>query len=74
MVELGYGDINRSRHQRYSIKKVLLKILQNSLEKTCVRVSVLISYMADTRNLIKKDTFTQAFSCEFCEIFKNTFL
>ena len=24
-------------------------------------------------NLIKKETLTQVFSCEFCEIFKNTF-
>ena len=24
-------------------------------------------------NFIKKDTLTQVFSCEFCEIFKNTF-
>ena len=25
-------------------------------------------------NFIKKKTLTQVFSCEFCEIFKNTFL
>ena len=25
-------------------------------------------------NFIKKDTLAQVFSCEFCEIFKNTFL
>ena len=24
-------------------------------------------------NFIKKDTLAQVFSCEFCEIFKNTF-
>ena len=24
-------------------------------------------------NFIKKETVTQVFSCEFCEIFKNTF-
>ena len=25
-------------------------------------------------NFIKKETLAQVFSCEFCEIFKNTFL
>ena len=25
-------------------------------------------------NFIKKETLTQVFSCQFCEIFKNTFL
>ena len=25
-------------------------------------------------NFIKKETLVQEFSCEFCEIFKNTFL
>ena len=25
-------------------------------------------------NFIKKETLTQVFSCEFCTIFKNTFL
>ena len=25
-------------------------------------------------NFIKKETLTQVFSCEFCKIFKNTFL
>ena len=24
-------------------------------------------------NFIKKETLTQVFSCEFCEIYKNTF-
>ena len=32
----------RNSHQRCSIKKVLLKISQNSLENACVRVSFLI--------------------------------
>ena len=45
-------------------KRALLKISQNSQEKTCVGVSFLI-------NFIKKETPTQIFSCEFCEIFKN---
>ena len=52
----------RSSHQRCSIKKGVLRILQNSQENTCVRV-----------NFIKKETLAQVFSCEFCKISKNTF-
>ena len=51
----------RSSHWRCSVKKVFLKILQNSQENT-----------GDTCNFIKKETLAQVFSCEFCEIFKNT--
>ena len=29
--------------------------------------------MPEACNFIKKDTLAQVFSCEFCEIFKNTF-
>ena len=43
--------------QRCSVKKVFLEISQNS--QAC--------------NLIKKETLAQVFSCEFCEISKNTF-
>ena len=47
-------------------KKVFLEISQNSQENTCARVSFLIKF-------IKKETLAQVFSCEFCEISKNTF-
>ena len=49
------------------------EILQNSKENTCNRVSFLIKLQGSACNFIKKDTLTQVFSCEFCEIFKNTF-
>ena len=52
-------------------KKVFLEISQNSQENTCARISFLIKLQAC--NFIKKETLTQVFSCEFCEIFKNTF-
>ena len=42
---------------------MFLEILQNSQENTCARVSF----------FIKKETLAQVFSCEFCEISKNTF-
>ena len=45
--------------QRCSVKKVFLEISQNPQENTCARVSFLIKL--------------QVFSCEFCEISKDTF-
>ena len=51
---------------RSSRPKVFLEILQNSQEKTCARVSFLIKLQASCLAL-------QVFSCEFCEISKNTF-
>ena len=52
--------------RRCSIKKVFLKISQNSKENTCARVSFL-------KKSIKKETLAQVFSYKFCEITKNTF-
>ena len=61
-----------------SAKKVFLEILQNSPENTCARVSFLIKLQArgprpEACNFIKKETLAQVFSCELCEISKNTF-
>ena len=53
-------------------QKVFLEILQNSLENTCARVSFLIKLQALACNDNKKETLV--FSCEFCKMFKNTFL
>ena len=53
--------------RRCFVKKLFLKISQNSQESTCARVSFLAC------NFIKKEALTQVFPCEFCEIFKNTF-
>ena len=47
------------------LKKVFLEISQNSQENTCARVSFYLN--------CKKETLAQVFSCEFCEISKNTF-
>ena len=58
---------------RCSVKKVFLEVLQNSKENTCARSSFLIKLQALACNFIKKETLTQVFSCEFCEISKNTF-
>ena len=59
--------------QRCSVKKLFLKISQNSQENTCARVSFLIKLQAQACNFIIKETLAQVFSCEFCEISQNTF-
>ena len=53
-----------SSHQMCSLKKVFLKISQNSQENNCDKDCFLIKLQA---------TLAQVFSYEFCEIFKNTF-
>ena len=62
---------------RCSVKKMFLKILQNSHEALASKPFFLRRPATLIRpgacNLIRIDTLTQVFSCEFCEIFKNTF-
>ena len=50
------------------LKKVFLKISQNSQENNCARHS----FRPQTSNFIKIEIRAQVFSCEFCESFKNT--
>ena len=62
-----------SSHLKGSIKKVFLKISQNSQESTCVGVSVLINLHASGCNFIKKaDSETSVFLW-IQRVFKNTF-
>ena len=61
----------RFSRQRCSIKKLFLKILQNSQENTCVGV-LLFNKVARINSIIK-ETLTQVISCEICEVFKNSF-
>ena len=58
-------NITKAVTQMCSAKKVFLKLSQNSQENTCVRVSFLVKLQALDSGIL--------FSCEFCEIFKNTF-
>ena len=51
------------------MKKVFLEISQNSQENNSARISFLIKLQAKG----KKEILAQVFSCEFCEISKNTF-
>ena len=66
--------IETSNRRRCSKEKIFLKILQNSQENICAKVSFLIQCCRNQAcNFIKKETLAQVFSCEFCEIFKIIF-
>ena len=52
---------------------MFLEISQHPQENTCTRVSFSIKLQAEAYNYIKKETLAQVFSCEFCEISKNTY-
>ena len=49
------------------VKHMFLKISQNLQENICPRVSFLTKL-----KLIKKEILALVFSCDFCEIIKNT--
>ena len=78
---LNYGQVSKAATRVDLLRKVFLKISQYSQENTCARVSI-FNKVAGLRpcNLNKKETLAQVFPvniakyCEFCEIFKNTFL
>ena len=59
--------------RRCSIKKVFLKISQNSQEDTCARISFLIKLQAWELQLYKKETLAQVLSFEVYEVFNNTY-
>ena len=61
--------IYKSSRPEFSVKKLFLEISQNSQENTCARVSGLVP-----ATLLKMRLLMRLFSCEFCEISKNTFL
>ena len=56
--------------RRCSIKKVVLKNFAKFTEKHLCQSLFLIKLTCD---FIKKETLAQVFSCQFCDIFKNTF-
>ena len=69
---LSGGNIGLKKHsealtRKCSVKKVFLESSQNSQENNCAQVSFCRC------NFIKKEALAQEFSCEFCEISKNTF-
>ena len=64
----------RTTHQVFYKKRCSYKKTHKiQQENTCERVSFLIKLQALACIFIKKETLVQVLSCEFCEIFKNTF-
>ena len=55
------------------LKKVVLTNFAISWESTCVGVSFLIKLLAFRPATLLKKTSIQVFSCEYCEIFQNTY-
>ena len=55
------------------VQRAVQEISQNSQENTCGRVWFFIKLQGSAWNFIKRETLAQMFSCEFCEISKNTF-
>ena len=66
----------RSSHRRCSLKKGVLRKFSKFIGKQLCQ-SLFFNKVAGLRpqacNFIRKETLAQIFSCEFCEIFKNTF-
>ena len=60
--------------QRSSVIKVLLEILQNLLENTCAKASLLIKLQANVGNFIYKETLAQVFPVNFAKFLKTSFL
>ena len=73
---LSSADLSKSFSEevarRSFVKKVFLKISQNTQKTPVSESSSLIKLQAQACNFIKKETQAQVFSCEFCEIFKNS--
>ena len=69
------GNISRQNYQKQPpevfYKKGILKNFAKFTEKD-LRQSLFFNKVAGY-SFIKKETIAQMFSCEFCEIFKNTF-
>ena len=59
-----------SVHRGALLTKGVIKKFANSQKNTCARASFLIKLQTS----IKKEALAQVLSCEFCAIFKNTYL
>ena len=70
---LDFWQLTEAVLQKCFVKEVFLKIPKNSQENIYIRDSFLIKLQVSFCNIIKKETLMQVFSCDFCEIFKNTF-
>ena len=59
--------------RRCFVKKVFLKISQNSQENIYARTFFFNKVAGAACNFIKIETLVHVFSCYFCEFFKNNF-
>ena len=57
--------------QRCSVKKVFLKVSQNSQENNCVRVSFLIELQAGPATLLKKRHWHRCFPVNFAKFLRT---
>ena len=64
----------RSSRRRCSVKKGVLKNFAKFTGKHLCQSLFLNKVAGDACNFIKKEILAQVFSCEFSEIYKNTFL
>ena len=62
----------RCSHHRYSIKDVLNNLAKFTEKHLCLSLFLIKLQTFRSSTLLKKETPTQVFSYEFCEIFKNT--
>ena len=69
----GLHRVSYDQKQPPEVRKDVLKVSQNSQENTCARLSFSIKLQTWPGTLLKKEALAQVFSCEFWEIFKNTF-
>ena len=65
--------MDRSSRPEVFYKKVVLRNFAKLKGKHLCQSLFLIKLQAEAYNFIKKETLAQVFSCEFCEISKNTF-
>ena len=65
----------KTRSNRLEVfrKRGAFKISQNSHQNTCNRDSFLTKLHVWDLLFFEKESPRQVFSCEFCEIFRNTF-
>ena len=67
------NPLNRSSRPVVFCEKGVLKNFAKFIEKQLCHSLFLIKLQTETCNFIKKETLAQVFSCEFCEISKNSF-
>ena len=66
--------INRSSHQRCSVKKMFLEISQNSQESTCSMVFVLIKLQVWSATLLRKRLWHRCFPVNFAKFLRAPLL